>query len=371
MKMPSRRSLTIAITLATMFAVAAPAWAQEYGVGRQSMREKREAARAAKKANQPEVVQQYPGATREEPEASASRKGLKKLQALQESFQAGDAAATLAAATAIYNDPDSNPYEKAFAYQVAGNAAANEGDTATAVDMFGKALAANGLDNNNHYTVMFNLAVTQYGQDKYAEALQTLDRFIAETKSDKPEVHSLRGGLLMSLERYADAAALYAEQMALHPDDRSLRMNAVAAYQANDQMDKAAELLAAAQSRGQLTEANEYRALYVTYINGDRDKDAIAVIDQGLSSGVLKPGPDLAKDFMVLGQRAYFNSDDATAIEMYKRAASMAADGEASLNLAKIYAENGQKAESRAAAQAALDKGVKDAADARKLLGGG
>ena len=95
------------------------------------------------------------------------------------------------------------------------------------------------------------------------------------------------------------------------------------------------------------------------------------MIDQGLSSGVLKPGPDLAKDFMVLGQRAYFNSDDATAIEMYKRAASMAADGEASLNLAKIYAENGQKAESRAAAQAALDKGVKDAADARKLLGGG
>ena len=341
MKIPSRRSLTVALTLATMFAVAAPAWAQQdYGVGRQSMRDKREAARAAKKGNQPEVVQQYPQATREEPEASASRKGLKKLQALQESFQAGDAAA-------------------------------NEGDTATAVDMFGKALAANGLDNNNHYTVMFNLAVTQYGQDKYAEALQTLDRFIAETKADKPEVYSLRGGLLMSLERYADAAALYAEQMALHPDDRSLRMNAVAAYQANDQMDKAAELLAAAQSRGQLTEANEYRALYVTYINGDRDKDAIAVIDQGLSSGVLKPGPDLAKDFMVLGQRAYFNSDDATAIEMYKRAASMAADGEASLNLAKIYAENGQKAESRAAAQAALDKGVKDAADARKLLGGG
>ncbi|TAK38878.1 MAG: hypothetical protein EPO30_05005 [Lysobacteraceae bacterium] len=372
MKMPSRRSLMIAVSLASMVAVAAPAWAQDYGVGRQSMREKRDAARAAKKGEQQqEVVQQYPGATRDEPEARASRQGLKKLQALQETYAAGDAAATMAAARAIYEDADSNDYEKAFAYQVAGNTAANEGDSATAAQLFGQALASNGLDNNNHYTVMFNLAATLYGEDKYAEALQVLDRFIAETKADKPEVFSLRGGLLMSLERYAEAAELYSGQMALHPDDRSLLMNAVAAYQSNDQFDKAAELLAAALDKGQLAEANEYRALYVTYINDDRDKDAIAVIEKGMAAGVLQPGPDLAKDFMVLGQRAYFNDDDAVAIEMYKRAASMAADGEASLNLAKIYAQNGRKAEAKAAAQAALDKGVKDPADARKLLGGG
>lgn len=371
MKMPSRRSLTIALALSTMVAIAAPAWAQEsYGVGHQSMREKRDAARAAKKGKQ-EVVQQYPLATRVEPETSASRKGLKALQALTETFQAGDAAATMAAARAIYGNPESNPYEKAFAYQVAGNAAANEGDNATAVEMFTQALNANGLDNNNHYTVMFNLAVTEYGEDQYQQALETLDRFVAETKADKPEIASLRGGLLMSLERYADAAALYEAELAKHPDDRALRMNAVAAYQANEQMDKAAELLAAAQGKGQLTEPNEYRALYVTYINGDRDKDAIAVIEQGLASGVLQPGPDLAKDFMVLGQRAYFNDDDATAIDMYKRAASMSADGEAALNLAKIYAQTGRKDEARAAAQQALDKGVKDPADARKLLGGG
>jgi len=372
MKMPSRRSLMIALALSTMVAIAAPAWAQEdYGVGRQSQREKRDAARAAKKGDQPEVVQQYPLATREAPEAKASRKGLKSLQALTETFQAGDSAATLAAARAIYDSADSNPYEKAFAYQVAGNAAANEGDNATAAAMFTQALAANGLDNNNHYTVMFNLAVTQYGEDQFEPALATLDRFLSETKADKPEITALRGGLLMSLERYTDAAALYAAELAKHPDDRTLRMNAVAAYQANDQMDKAAELLAAAQANGQLTEPNEYRALYVTYINSDRDKDAIAVIEQGMASGVLKPDPDLAKDFMVLGQRAYYNDDDATAIEMYKRAASMAADGEAALNLAKIYAEAGRKAEAKAAAQEALDKGVKDPADARKVLGGG
>src|SRR5690606_625909 len=145
---------------------------------------------------------------------------------------------------------------------------------------------------------------------------------------------------------------------------------AVSAYQSMDQMEKAAELLAKAQAGGHLTDANGYRALYVTYINDDRDAEALAVIKEGLEKGILTPNPQLARDYMVLGQRAY-NDDDATAIEMYKQAASMSDNGEAALNLAKIYAEAGRKEEARAAAQEALDKGVKAPDEARKLLGGG
>src|SRR3546814_17120234 len=104
---------------------------------------------------------------------------------------------------------------------------------------------------------MFNLAATLYGEDKYAEALQVLDRFIAETKADKPEVFSLRGGLLMSLERYADAAELYSGQMALHPADRSPLMTAVAVYPSNEQFDKAAQLLTAALATAQQAAAHE------------------------------------------------------------------------------------------------------------------
>jgi tetratricopeptide (TPR) repeat protein len=73
----------------------------------------------------------------------------------------------------------------------------------------------------------------------------------------------------------------------------------------------------------------------------------------------------------VLGQKAYYASDLATAIALYAKAAPLAADGEAALNLAKIYAEAGKTAEAKAAAQQALDKGVEDTAAARKLLGGG
>ena len=375
MKMPSRRSLTIAIALGTMVAIAAPAWAQEsYGVERQSLREKRDAARAAKaaeKAAKAEVPPTYPAATRAEPEATASRNGLKRLQALQEKYEEGDVAATVAAANQIANDADSNAYEKSFAYQIAGSALSGEGDEAAAADYFAKALAANGLDNNNHYTVMFNLAVVQYGLEQNAQALQTLERFVSETKTETPAAQNLRGGVLMALERYDDAAAYYAKLLEASPGDHTLLMNAVAAYQAGDKMDEAAALLAAAQAGGHLTDPDEYRALYITYINGDRDKDAIAVIADGRAKGILQPGPELAKDYMILGQRAFYDEDNATAIEMYKQAASMADDGEAALNLAKLYAEDGREAEAKAAAQEALDKGVKEPEQARSLLGGG
>jgi hypothetical protein len=344
------------------------------GAHYRSMREQREAAVARQKGERPaekEVTAQYPQATRAEPEAKASRQGLKKLQKLQETYQAGNDAATIAAATAIAGDADANAYEKGFALQIAGSAAANAGDEAAAADFFARALATNGLDNNNHYTVMYNLAVTQAGLDQNDKAMQTLDRFLSETKSDKPEAQALRGNILFAQERYGEAAALYAGILASHPDDKSSRMNAVAAYQQANQPEKAVALLATAQAKGLLTEPNEYRALYVSYINADKDKEALAVIEDGIAKGVIQPGPDLAKDYMVLGQKAYYASDLATAVQMYGKAAPMAADGEAALNLAKIYAEEGKKAEAGAAAQQALDKGVKDTAAAKKLLGGG
>ena len=59
---------------------------------------------------------------------------------------------------------------------------------------------------------------------------------------------------------------------------------------------------------------------------------------------------------------------DQVAIELYTKAAPMAADGEAYLNLAKVLEYNGKKADAKAAAQKALDKGVKKPDEARNIL---
>lgn len=365
------RPALLAVAVALVLPIAsAPSWA----AGQESMtlQGKREAARKAREAKdkaENTAAAQYPQATREEPEASASRRGLKALQELVETYNAGDTAKTAAAALAIATDADSNAYEKAFAYQIAATAVSGAGDDAKGAEYFAKAIEANGLGNNDHYTAMLNLAVVQYGAGEFPQALATIDRFLAETKSQKPEALNLRGGALMGMERYADAAAVYAAQVAASPEDKVARMNAVAAYQQAGQDDKAVALLADAQAKGQLADANEYRALYVSYLNSERDKDALKVIDEGLAKGILKEGPELARALMIIGQNAYYVEDEATALAMYTRAAPMADNGEAALNLAKLHSEAGNKAKAKAAAELALSKGVKDTAQAKRLAG--
>ena len=375
MTTPRHAPLAAAIAVVLLAALAAPGpvTAQEKTVKTvevTSMHAKREAAKRAKEAKGEEKKPAlYPQATREEPDSSASRGGLKKLQKLQETYQKQDDDGTIAQGLAIANDASSNAYEKSFAFLLAGTAAADKDDQAAAADYFAKALAANGLSNDDYYTAMFNLAVIQYGLDRYPDALATLDRFLDETRSEKPEAQNLKGAILMGMERYDDAAALYTRLHAAKPEDKSLLMNAVAAYQSAGKDDQAIALLGDAQAKGLLTTKDEYRSLYVSYINSDRDKDAVKVIEDGVAKGIVPPSQELSKDYMVLGQKAFYNADDATAIEMYKRAMSMATDGEAALNLAKLYAAAGRNADARAAAQQALDKGVKDTAGAKKLAG--
>lgn len=343
-----------------------------------SMREQREARlaklRASDEDSAPEEAASakalYPLASRTDPGIQPSRAGIERLQKMVEAFQGGQEDAAIAAALEIANDPESNAYEKAFSMEIAGNAAANKGDDAAATEYLTRALASNGLGNNDFYTVMYNLAVVQYGRDQYGPALETLDRYLGETRTDKLEAQKLRGGILFGMERYGDAAAQYTRLFAAHPDDKSLRMNAIAAYQQADEPEKAMALLKDAQAKGQLTEANEYRALYISYINADQAREAVAVIDDGLAKGILQANGDLAKGFMVLGQKAFYEDDLETAAAMYKRAAPIAEDGEASLNLARVYADQGKKSEAKAAAQQALQKGVKDTAAAKRLAGG-
>lgn len=364
---------TLGLALATLLSTlaAAPAIAQDgYGnAAPQSMRAKRDAERGKKQQTEaPEAPALFPNATRTQPDAKASSKALKGLQELQEQYEKEDFAGVVAKAD-VLGLADGSPYEKAFAYQLAANASADLKNDAKAAEYFQKALDSNGLDNNSHYQVMYNLSAVQYGLERYDDALKTLDRFLAETKSDDPKYQSFRGSILASAGRNDDAAKLYAELLAKNPGDKKILMNAVASLQQADKFDEANALLGDAHKKGLLTEAREYRALYSGYLNAQNKwKDAVPVINDGVAKGILPQDTDLAKAYMIVAQNAYAADDMALAVDMYGKAGPIAADGEAYLNLAKVYEFQGKKAEAGAAAQKALDKGVKKPEEARRLL---
>lgn len=370
----ARHPLAIALTLALGLLTVAPTVDAQQQASSPTMREQRakrmaELGKGKEDAKQAEAKPaQYPNATRTAPDAKASGKMVKNLQALQDLYEKQDMAGVIAKADEVAGMPAAGAYEKSFAYSLAGNAAADLDDQAKAIDYFAKAVAANGLDNDSHFNTMYNLAVIQYGNDKYAEALATIDRFLAETKSDKPEHQAFRASVLANLDRHDEAAAIYKDLVAKNPADKRVLMNAVAALQAAEKFDQANLLLEDAYKRGMLNETRELRALYIGYMNAQRWADAQKVIEDGVAKGVLQSGPDLARDYQVLAQNAYVDDKVALAIDLYSKAAPMAADGEAYLNLAKVLEYSGKKADAKAAAQKALDKGVKKPDEARNIL---
>ena len=379
MALSTQRPLAHAVAAALALVLIAPfAAAQAPTTGTTSMRDqraKRMAELGKEKQDKQEATQvvtvpaRFPEATRVSPEAKTGVKMMKHLQALQELYEKQDMPGVIAKAEAIAAMPAANAYEKSYVYSMAANAAADQDDQAKAAEYFRKAVETNGLENDGHFGAMYNLGVIQFGLEKYQESLTTMERFLAETRSTKSEHRGFRAGILANLDRHDEAAKIYKELVAENPADKRLLMNAVAALQGADKFDQANLLLEDAHKRGMLTESRELRALYVGYMNAERWTDAQKVIDEGLARNVLQAGPDLARDYQVLAQNAYVDDKVSLATELYAKAAPMAADGEAYLNLAKVLDYAGKKAEAKAAAQKALDKGVKKPDQAKTILG--
>ncbi len=358
--------------------------------------------KAEKQAPAAEAAQQYPNATREQPDAKASAKLSPKLQKMFDAYEGDDVAATTALADEIIANQDANAYEHAVASRIAGASLLNS-DDARATAYLKQAVDFNGLNNNEHFESMLLLGQLQLQQEQYAESLATVDRFLAETKSQEPAHLVVKGNALYRLERYPEAAATlkqavqaspepkadwlqllmgaYAdmdqpaeaakiaeELSAKNPNDTSVQMNLASIYMQNEQPDKAAAVLEKLRAGGMLKTERDYRNLYALYINTQgKEKDAIAVIDEGLQKGLLKPD---YQTYNAQAQAYWFSEQPGKAIEAYQKAAPLAPDGETYLNLARALTNEGRAAEAKEAAKQALAKGVKKPEDANRIIGG-
>ncbi len=347
------------------------------------------------------VVQLYPNATRAKPAlmpTAGMRKNIEQLHALVEAKNNEEA---IALGEKMLADGAANHFDRAVAYQGIGYAYFTKGDYAKAAENLQHCLAENALSNNDQYPTMLNLAQAQINAGQADAGLATLDRLVSETKLDKPEYNAVRGRVYYTQKNYAAAAqalqkavdtaqnpddnvnqllmASYfelkqperAEKIALqmlqkHPGDKTLMLNLASIYAQAGQNDKAAAMLEDARSRGLLTDAKDYRRLYVIYSNlPGKEAQTIAVINDGLQKQILKPS---AEAYAKLAESYYALKQPAQAIDAYRRADSLSSDGEAGLNLARVLYNEKRYAEARAAAQQAAKKGLQRPEDAKLLL---
>ncbi len=391
-----RHSLTTAIAATLVLACTSEALAQSAASRAEERRTRQtQAAEAA-----PAAAPMFSAATREEPPARASAALTPKLKTLFKAYDDNDVAAAQPLADEIIANPKANPYEKAISARIVGSLLLGTDDT-RAASYLQQAVAFDGLSNNEHFESMLVIGQLQLQQEDFATALATLDTFLAATGSQDPQHLVLKGNALYRLKRYPEAiavlkpavegaqtpradwsqllmatyaaagqpaeAARVAEQVASStPGDRTAQLNLAATYLQSEQPDKAAEVYERLRASGQLTEDRDYRNLIALYANADgKEAQTIAVINEGFAKSVLKPD---AQAYTALAQAYYFSEQTAPAIDAYQKAAPLADNGEAYLNLAKILANEGRAAESKAAAQQALDKGIQNRADAQSLI---
>jgi tetratricopeptide (TPR) repeat protein len=392
-----RTVLAAAIAVILTVGAFSPASAQSADRAQQR-RQEREAAKSAKEEK---AADSYPNASRKEPGVKASSKAAPKLQKMMKLYNDEKPTEARAIADEIIGNSAFNAYDHAFAAQIAAQIAYEADDTAAAIAYLDKALGFDGLDNNSHYNLLLMKAQLQLQEDKYQEGLTTIDRFLTETKSQDPEHLVVKGNALYRLEKYPEAAAVlkqavdatpepradwqqllmaaYAESgqgdqaiamaekvAAKNPNDKRAQMNLVAVYLQADKYDKAAIVQEKLRAAGQLTEDRDYRQLYATYLNLDgKEKEAVAVIKEGLDKGVLKPDHQA---YLALAQSYYFSEQPGPAIDAYKKAAPLDDDGETYLNLARLLWQEDRIPEAKEAAKQAVAKGLKKPDDAKKIL---
>lgn len=400
-----KTKLLYAALLAVMVGAAATPSVQAQNLSREAgkAKEEKQAAENAR-GHQKAAAPLFPNATRVEPKQSGSPALSKSLATIYALYQDKKYDEALPKVDAILADPKATPFDRAQAAYMGGFIAMDlDGNNYDrSIGYLKRALDENAMSNNNHYQTMLQVAQMLASDEKPAEALPFVDRFISETHSTEAKDFILKANILYQMQKFPesvetlkqamagsaapddavvklliadymemnkpqDAAAMIEQLLVKNPKDKNLLQNLVAAYQQSDQDAKAGQVVDRIRAAGLMTESKDYEFAYRLLANIEgREKDAVALINEGLDKGILTPNYDL---YAFLGT-AYYNTDQtAKAIEAWNKAAPLGKDGEMYLNVAKLQAGEEHNADAKAAAKQALDKGLKKPGEAWVVIG--
>lgn len=352
----------------------------------------------------------YPNATRVEPKQSGEPSLTKQRNAMVNAYKAEKMDAAVAAADVLYAAPKANANDRSVALQVKTIVMSKQqpDNNAGLVDLLQKAIAENGLDNNTHYAFMLELAQRQLITQDYAGAQASAQRFLTETRSNKPEVLAIEGNAYYRLQKLPEAAealrgalannpsadkswtqmlvkiyydmgkpdeaAKLAESMVATPaagtaagsTDAGALIDLAITYRDSKQMDKAAEVIDRARKAGQLTDARAYQTAFGIYAKLDgHEQDVIDTVNDGLKKGVLTGN---LSAYNALAEAYYYSDQIDPAVAAWNQAAPLAKDGQIYLNLAIVLNQEQRFSAAKEAANRALAKGLPAPGDAWKQI---
>jgi tetratricopeptide (TPR) repeat protein len=346
---------------------------------------------------------EFPNATRREPKTQISQDASKKINAAYQYIDQNKHDEAKEILQAVLDNKKSSKYELAIANTGLANIAYDQDDTAKAAAYDEAAIAIDGLDNKSHFQTIYQLAQIRIIDEQYEQSLAAIDQWFKLSGAETADAWALKGNALYRLDRFADAAEAIKHALALtdkpntswtqmllasytdaekydeavataqsllakDPDNKSVIQQLASIYLDMEQEPKALALLEDAYKRGLLTEEKELKQLYQMYNFLEKPKEAAAIINEGLTKGVLKPGLETYKG---LADSYALAEDFDQAIDAYTKAAGFATDGEMDFQRAQLLIQEKDKfAEGKQAIQSAIAKGgLKREGSAYILLG--
>lgn len=366
MKRVSLLSAALALILLPMPVVVS---AQDGGVdttGANTRAAKR--AREAKTQGATKATPMFPNATRVEPAPKGSRELARQVDALFKLQEAKENDEAIAKADAVLADAKANAFDKSTAGYIAGYAWLDKdpNDTANVIRYLQGAIDNNGLSNNTHYQMMLQLAQLKGDAGQHAEELALVDRYLTESGSEEPTAYAMKANVLFELERFDESAKVFEDQLAKKPNDKKAMLNLASTYAQAGNDAKAGDVFDRMRKAGLMTESKDYEMAYrlLAQLDG-REKEALAVINEGLEKGILTPGYDV---YAFQGQVYYEAGEVAKAVASWSKAAPLSKDGEMYLNVGKLMADEDRWADAKAAAESARSKGVKKTGEVWQVI---
>jgi len=334
-------------------------------------------------------VNKYPNATRAEPKVDMSASDQKDLNKAADLVNENKNDEAEPLVQKVLSNEKASKYAQAFAHQLQAQINWEKDKSADAIAEYKKAVELNALPNDAHFQVLYQIAQLQVQDEKYADALATLDQWQKETGSETADELALKANayyrtdkfqdavdtmkkaiaksdkpndswtqILMAsyfeLNQYDQAAQVVQEQMAKNPGDKKLLNQLATIYIQADKPQQALDLMAKAKSQGQITTSEDYMQLAKLYGAADKYKEAAATIKEGLDKNILKPSYDVYK---LQGDVCTQAEDDACAIDAYSKASPQSKDGNIDYQLGYLLFYSDKSKDAADALSRAITKG--------------
>lgn len=320
----------------------------------------------------------YPNATRKEPKpemSSGDQRDLNKAADLVNENKGSEAQPLV---EKVIGNSRSSKYAQSFAHQLLGQIYYDQDKTAEALGEYRKALETDGLPNAQHFSILYTIAQLQLQDEKYQDALATLDQWEKLTGKQtadelalranayyrldqyQPAVDTMNKALSMTdkpndswtqilmasyfeLNQYDKAAEIVQQQLAKDPNNKKLLNQLATIYIQADKPQQALDLMAKAKSQGQITTSEDYLQLAKLYASADKPKEAAETLKEGFSKNIVQPSYDAYK---LQGDVCTQAEDDACALEGYTKASPMAKDGNVDFQLGYLlfYSDKSKEA---------------------------